>query len=155
MQLRGMHTCSNANQVRYLRYMIQRLDRLLGQGEYEKANYILRKLSQRSVSYQNLYKSDGKTWRTTINKALDQLNYVTMFYLVLLLGGAGATVEVAQISGAEETVSHGVAPFVTAVILIMTILIVLRKPCESDLPISGPMTESEYEWLQDTLAYQA
>jgi len=74
-------------------------------------------------------------------------------YLALLLGGKTAIAETSSNIVTQDT-SQGIAPFITSLIMVITLLLIIKRE-EVDLPISGPMTESEYEWLQDTLAYQA
>jgi len=135
--------------------MIRRINYFIDQRQYNKAEWIMRTLEARSISYKNLHKKG--TWNADrhVKKFLDQANIIIFSYAVLLIGGAGATAETTPLEVTTESTSQGIAPFITCVVLILTILIVMRQSEVKDLPISGPMTESEYEWLQDTLAYQA
>lgn len=141
---------SSNNQVRYFNYMIQRVNNLLSQGKVEKSIYIQKRLIERSFTFQSIPKISIKLY---LNEIMDQINIVIFAIFLLALGGAEIIAEATPPIIVEDS-SNGPAPFVTLVIIIITILMVITKPEES-LPILGPMTESEYDWLQDTLAYQA
>lgn len=163
-----------AKQIRYLNYCVRRMNHLLDRGEVEKCLKIYNFLNTSSVSMRNLstivvpvkmrlaheWEKEKRSKFHTLNWAKHHiersLGFMELYFLcfiVLLLGGADATAKL-TIPIVEAEPSQGIAPFLTALVLCFTILVLLRQE-PMDLPISGPMTESEYEWLQDTLAYQA
>jgi len=158
---------------RYLTYMFNRIEKLISIGKPYNALYITFFLMNRSQSFRDytylskpIVKSmvqimkieklrlDG--WiRKLINEILSKLELIIGAYICLLIGGANPTVEAISIVEIVKIDENQILPFITCSIVIWTILLILRKEEVSDLPISGPMTEVEYAWLQDALSYQA
>jgi len=158
---------------RYLTYMFNRIEKLISIGKPYNALYITFFLMNRSQSFRDytylskpIVKSmvqimkieklrlDG--WiRKLINEILSKLELIIGAYICLLIGGANPTVEAISIVEIVKIDENQILPFITCSIIIWTILLILRKEEVSDLPISGPMTEVEYAWLQDTLSCQA
>jgi len=165
------HNSNNyVKQIRFNRYMVFRIDHLLKKRQYLKCIHIFCHLISRSQSFHNLsfmYRSQvGRLnqildeevyWlgrENVINRLLGKMELIIGCYLVLLVCGAYPQLE---ITPTEEisTGASGLPLFITLTIGIITILLTFRKDGIPDIPISGPMTEVEYAWLQDTLSYQA
>lgn len=131
---------SSNNQVRYFNYMIQRVNNLIALGKVEKCTYIQKRLIERSFTFQSIPKI---SINKILNDIMDQINVVVFALFILALAGAEVIAETTPPVVVVEN-SNDPAPFVTLVLIIITVLIVITKPEES-LPILGPMTESEYD----------
>jgi len=163
-----------ANQIKYLAYMESRIGGLLKKGETLKALYILIKLYKRSKSLAlspwlfnritqrtiNRIKIEEllrlTIWKELLDKALGIFEFTVMLLIMLLIFGTRPEVGEFVLSDKIEVPEQGIIPmFITICIGIVMVLLLLREEEIPEIPVSGPMTEMEYAWLQDTLSYQA
>jgi len=88
---------------------------------------------------------------------LSEVEKLFACFIILLIAGAEPLAETTpQVMNASENLgSQGLLLFITIVITVTTILMQFRNEELIQSVITGPMTESEYEWLQETLSYNA
>jgi hypothetical protein len=92
-----------------------------------------------------------------IDRLLSEVEKLFACFIVLLISGAEPLAETAnQVMNASENLgSEGLLLFITIVITVTTLLMQFKNEELIESVITGPMTELEYEWLQETLAYNA
>lgn len=162
-----------AKQVRYMNYMGRRIDHFLDNQNWVKALWITETLILRSESMRNLsfmHRSQLRRLKLIIAKEglirrrnniidrfLSEVEKILACFIVLLIAGAEPLAEATtQVTNASENLGNqGLLLFITIVITMTTILMQFKNEELIQSVITGPMTESEYEWLQETLAYNA
>jgi hypothetical protein len=92
-----------------------------------------------------------------IDKLLSEVEKIFACFIILLIAGAEPLAETtSQVTNASENLgSQGLLLFITIAITVTTILMQFKNEELIESVITGPMTELEYEWLQETLAYNA
>lgn len=162
-----------AKQVRYMHYMGRRIDHLLDHQNWVKALWITEILILRSESMRNfsfMHRSQLRRLKliiakerlirqriNIIDRILSEVEKMSACFIILLIAGAEPLAEATtQVTNASENLgSQGLLLFVTIVITVTTILMQFKNEELIESVITGPMTELEYEWLQETLAYNA